>query len=857
MPNHPGLIDPPLVLSNVRIRGGLRPIVTTSMYRKPLLYPLMRLVNAVEVPDLAEQSRGAREQTLTMLDTIAAGLNRGENFLIYPAGRTERRGIEEIGATRAVADLLKRCPQANIVLVRTRGIWGSIFTTAYTGDHPSLERCVVRALGWVFAAMCIFLPRRNVTMTVEQIDRRDLPGITRDKLNPFLEEWYNRGAPEKPTFVPFSFLFGAKQYEYPVLIKTGRIDLAKIRPVTIRAVNEMVEERLKRPLSAEENSAEMPLDRLGLDSLERMDLALHIEDRFRFRSDRVADTLGELWALAEGQLSTSENNSESAPAAWNVPPSDKEQLAVLGETLAEAFIRRVLKTPDDVAVADHLSGVLSYRELYVGARLMAQRFRELQSAPLAPREGLHHGERDGYAIIGVLLPGSVAADVVFFGLHLAGKLPVLLNWTTGPASLVHAVKTLGIRHVITSKKLIDRLGIQIEGTEYLFLEDVRGGIGKLEAALTLLSTYVLSSRLLHGLPQPDVDAPAVVLFTSGSESTPKTVPLSHRNLVSNVRASLTRLQANRGDVLLGFLPSFHSFGLLANVLAPVLAGIRVAHYPDPTDAAGLVRTVATYKTTIVVTTPTFLSYLFNAAKPEELASLRIIVTGAEKCPEALFERAKQMVPHAFIQEGYGITECSPVVAGNPPGKPKLGSVGPPVAGVEVCIVNPDSHQRLPTGTTGMLLVRGPSIFNGYWDYIGPEPFTEVGGKRWYVTGDLVRLDDDGYIYFCGRLKRFLKIGGEMVSLPALEEPLSRLYPPTKNGPQVAVEGVDAPGRWIVLFTTLDISLKQGNDILAEAGFRGVMRLDAVERVDAISVLGTGKTDYKVLRKLVAEKGTNA
>ena len=304
MPNHPGLIDPPLVLANVRIPGGVRPIVTTSMYRKPLLYPLMRLVNAIEVPDLEEHSRDAREKTLTMLDTVAAGLNRGENFLIYPAGRTERRGIEEIGATRAVADLLERCPQANIVLVRTRGVWGSIFTMAYTGEHPNLERCVLRALGWVLAALFVFLPRRNVTMTVERIDRRDLPGITREKLNPFLEEWYNRGGPEKPTFVPFSFLFGPRQHEYPVLVKTGQVDLAKIRPATIRAVNEMVEERLKRPLSAEENSAEMLLERLGLDSLERMDLALHIEDRFGFRSDRVADTLGELWALAEGQLST-------------------------------------------------------------------------------------------------------------------------------------------------------------------------------------------------------------------------------------------------------------------------------------------------------------------------------------------------------------------------------------------------------------------------------------------------------------------------------------------------------------------------------------------------------------------------
>ena len=148
----------------------------------------------------------------------------------------------------------------------------------------------------------------------------------------------------------------------------------------------------------------------------------------------------------------------------------------------------------------------------------------------------------------------------------------------------------------------------------------------------------------------------------------------------------------------------------------------------------------------------------------------------------------------------------------------------------------------------MLLVRGPSIFNGYLNYDGPDPFIEVDGKRWYVTGDLVRLDEDGYIYFRGRLKRFLKIGGEMVSLPALEEPFSEPYPPTENGPQVAVEGVDAPGRWIVLFTTLDISLRQANALLAEAGFRGVMRLDAVQRMEAIPVLGTGKTDYKVLRK---------
>ncbi len=565
-----------------------------------------------------------------------------------------------------------------------------------------------------------------------------------------------------------------------------------------------------------------------------MDLALQIEDRFGFRSDRVAEMLGELWALAEGQLGSGGDKIEPPPPAWNVPPTSSDEPAVLGDTIAEAFVRRVLKTPDDVSTADRMSGVLSYRKLYVAARLMAKRFGAL-------------GES-----VGVLLPGSVAADIVFYGLHLAGKLPVLLNWTTGPANLAHAVKTLNVRHVVTSKKLIDRLGIQIEGAEYVHLEDIRGQIGKLEAAATMLLTYVLPGNMLRRAPRPDVDSPAVVLFTSGSESTPKAVPLTHRNLLVNLRASLKVLQATHQDVLLGFLPPFHSFGLLGNILAPILAGIRVAHYPDPTDAAGLVRTVASYRATIAVTTPTFLSYMFGSAGPTDLASLRVIVVGAEKCPDALFEKAKQMAPRAFVLEGYGITECSPVVAGNLPGRIKQGTLGPLVENVEAIIVDPDSHRPLPHGATGMILVRGPSIFGGYLNYIGPDPFMEVEGKRWYVTGDLVRVDDDGYIHFCGRLKRFLKIGGEMVSLPALEEPIAARWPPTENGPQVAVEGIDTPARHIVLFTTQDVSLSDANAVLAQAGLRGVMRLDAVQRVDSIPVLGTGKTDYKVLRKLVAD-----
>jgi long-chain-fatty-acid--[acyl-carrier-protein] ligase len=169
------------------------------------------------------------------------------------------------------------------------------------------------------------------------------------------------------------------------------------------------------------------------------------------------------------------------------------------------------------------------------------------------------------------------------------------------------------------------------------------------------------------------------------------------------------------------------------------------------------------------------------------------------------------------------------------------------------VVDPDTHHPLPIGQTGLLLVAGPTIFHGYLNHTGPDPFVQLDGLRWYNTGDLAALDEDQFIHFRGRLKRFLKAGGEMISLPALEEPLTRRYPPTEEGPRVAVEGIETPeGRRIVLFSTEPIVLKEANVVLTEAGFRGVMRLDEVRHIDRIPVLGTGKTDYKVLRNLIAE-----
>ena len=840
LPNHPAYIDPPLVLSHLRLGKALRPLVFSGIYRLLPLRPLMAMVDAFEVPDLSAQSRDAQAKTLEMIDAVVARIGRGDSFLIYPSGRLQRGNAEVVGSARAVHELLWRCPDLNVVLVRTRGLWGSSFGCAATGAPPSLVPTMLRNLGWALAALVVFLPRRKVTIHVEVLPKRTLPKASREQTNAFLEGWYNVDGPQQPAFVRYSHFFGPTAGHYAAGVSLPSIDPATIDPKTIRLVNDLVQGHLGRELDPHELAFDTTLEALGMDSLDRMDATLKVEQQFGFHNASVLNTLGELWALADGKLSGgAKEEAISVPAAWFALPRSTDAPAVLAGTVAEAFVRRALAAPSEPAVADRISGVLPSRRLLVGASLMARRF--------AAWPEKH---------VGVMLPASVAADIVFFALHMAGKTPVMMNWTTGPSSLAHGVKVTGTQRIITSKKLVDRLGIEVPGTPYEYLETIRGGIGKAEQISTLLGTILNSGAILRGLPKQDPDEPAVFLCTSGSESAPKTVPLSHTNLITNITDSLEVLEVTAADSLLGFLPPFHSFGLTGNVLLPHLTGIRSVRHADPTDARGLVETIRAFHPTMLFTTPTFLSYILSVSKAGDLKSLRRIIAGAERCPDAVFERTAALAPEAVILEGYGITECSPVLAANRVADRRRGFIGRPVRHVDIRVVDVDSGEPVATGETGMLLASGPSIFSGYLNHDGPSPFVELEGKQWYRTGDLVVADADNWLAFKGRLKRFLKAGGEMISLPALEEPFSKRYPADENGPKVAVEGIETPGgRQIALFTTFPLTLREASQILVEDGLRGVMRLDEVRQIETIPVLGTGKTDYKELRRLVTEAVT--
>jgi long-chain-fatty-acid--[acyl-carrier-protein] ligase len=831
LPNHPTRMDPSVVVTALWPWLHPRPVLFEGNFTNALCYPIMLLLGAIRVPDLSRASSRARARAEKAIGTVGDALRRGDNVVMWPSGRTQRGGVEVLGGARAAADILRQVPEARAVLVRTRGLWGSRFSAAYTGQFPNLFREMGVSVGLLLANLLFFMPRRRVDITVRLVERNELPELRRETLNPWLESWYNADVrPEKPTFAPYHFLFGPRTHEFPDTRSPAEAHLDRVKPETRHEVEEIVERKLHRRLTDAEKGPETTLDQLGLDSLDQMEVALDVEQQFGFAGEEVPRTLGELWALAQGLVE--QKLPKPAPPAWFRRPRD-EAAAITGETVAEAFVRRAVANPSDVAAADDAAGAMPYGRLLTGALLLARRFAELP------------GE-----YVGLLLPASVAGDMAFLALLLAGKVPVVLNWTTGTANLAHAARHLGLKHVVTSEQFLDRLlGLTIEGTIYVYLEDLHEGIGKFQRLCTLLRIRLLPAGVRNEVPRTDPDRPAVVLFTSGSEKAPKAVPLTHRNLLSNARACIEALALTRRDSVLGFLPAFHSFGLSITGLLPLLSGLRVVHHPDPTAAAALARKIGAYRPTLLAGTPTFVGYILDRAKADQLEAVRLIVVGAEKCPERLREHCAESMPRAVLLEGYGITECSPVVSVNQQSANRPGTVGPPIPGLEVRVTDLESGAPLPCGRQGMLEVSGPTVFPGYLGYDGESPFKECDGKRWYVTGDLGELDADGFIHLSGRLKRFLKAGGEMISLPALEEPFTHRYPPTDRGARVAVEGVEKPGggRHVALFITEPLELREANALLWEEGLRGVMRLDEVRQVEAIPVLGTGKTDYKALR----------
>jgi len=306
--------------------------------------------------------------------------------------------------------------------------------------------------------------------------------------------------------------------------------------------------------------------------------------------------------------------------------------------------------------------------------------------------------------------------------------------------------------------------------------------------------------------------------------------------------------------MFAILPPFHAYGFSTGGLMPLLSGIRVAFYPNPTDGMGLAKGFESWRATIMSGAPTFIKTMLKSAQPDQLKTMRLCVTGAEKAPQELFQLMAKIGKEQCLLEGYGITECAPILTANRPGKPRKG-VGSPLPGVELCVVDPETHALLPRDSEGLVLARGPNVFSGYLNPGLASPFLSIEGKEWYNTGDIGTLDKENRLTISGRKKRFIKIGGEMVSLIALEDALleatsAKGWERPEEGPSLALIAKEHPDGKpeLVVVTLFDTHPDEMNQALRDFGFSTLTRISRVIKVNELPLMGTGKIHYRLLEE---------
>jgi long-chain-fatty-acid--[acyl-carrier-protein] ligase len=851
LPNHTAHIDPLVLFTYLWPTYRMRPLVIEYIYRMRLLKPAMRFVKALPIPNFDLSINQLKlKQAERAIAEISAGLKARENFILYPSGRLKTSGKEVLAGASGTHAVLQECPEANVVLVRTTGLWGSTFSRAIEGQSPDLNKVLWNGVKVIFRNFLFFCPRRKIVIEIEVAS--DLPrNATRIDFNRTLENWYNQYPTEDGTRLQeeplklVSYAFWRKKLLTPFQgnkEKTGFTG-AKISDEVRNAVVAEIRRIVNNPNLEVRDEMTLAVD-LGMDSLNIAELLAFLSQKFGLPEvhPEGLDSVQNAMEIAAGSSAAGKPRHAILHEGW---PEERETrpdpVPPMGKTIPAAFLNSCERMDFYAACGDDLVGVLSYKNIKRSALVLALYFKTLPSKH-----------------IGVLLPASVGSYLTILALQLAGKVPVMLNWTLGPRYLDDMMRVSGAEVVISSWRFLDRLSHVDFGRladSMILLEDIRDQLSlktKIRGALLSMRKSKSIQRTL-GLMSIDENAPAVILFTSGTEASPKGVPLSHKNIISNLRGGMHCIDLDAEDVVYGILPPFHSFGFSVAGLFAILTGMRIAFYPDPTDSFALAEGIERWKITVFCSAPSFLRGVFQAAKPHQLDSVRYFVTGAEKTPAEFYEKVKALGTGASLVEGYGITECSPILTIN---RPHLGTqgVGHPLPDVEMMMIHPETKVPLRMGEEGEICVRGPSIFRGYLGET-KSPFITIHGKQWYRTGDLGKLED-GSLVLSGRLKRFTKIGGEMISLGAIEEAVSleliKRGTISSDVPSLALisDERDSGKSRLVLFLRGDATQEEINDLLQSSGFSRLIKISDVRKIEEIPLMGTGKTDYRRLQGML-------
>ncbi len=538
-------------------------------------------------------------------------------------------------------------------------------------------------------------------------------------------------------------------------------------------------------------------------------------------------------------------NHPSSFADWQNYPATMDPIHV-------SWLINAKKSKTAFAVADIEGVEIPHKRFLTGVLLFSKKIAEY-----SPEQN-----------VGLLLPSSGGGAIASMAILSLGKTIVNLNFTAGKKALQSAVDQAEVKNIYTSRKFLDKMqerGMNLESffpdCKLLMLEDIREEISPLSRIMTLLKAILLPVSLIRKsyFKEISMSDTAAILFSSGSEGSPKGVELSHSNIAANAKQAAIELGAVESDVIMSTLPTFHAFGFAITTLMPLSEGIPIVCHADPKDVVTIASGIQKYSGSILVGTPTFLRmYTINKKiSVESMQSLRLVVAGAEKLRTEVREGFENKF-NMPVYEGYGTTETSPGASVNLPDidspyklRNRPGTVGKAFSGTEFRIVNPDTLEPITIGEDGLILIGGPQIMKGYLKM--PEKTAEVieiiDGYRWYRTGDKGHLDEDGFLTIVDRYSRFAKIGGEMISLTTVEEEILDAC----NEKDLEIAATCLPdqrkGEKIILLSTKNIEKSALTKILSDAKINPLYYPSSILMVDEIPKLGSGKTDFGATKKI--------
>ena len=497
--------------------------------------------------------------------------------------------------------------------------------------------------------------------------------------------------------------------------------------------------------------------------------------------------------------------------------------------LQHRFLDSARQSPNKVAFIDRTTGRdITFKQARIAGLILARRFSKLERGR-----------------IGIMLPTSGGGALAVLGSVMAGLTPVMINYSTGAKkNCRYAQHQCDFHIIITTRGLLEKTGCP-QLPEMLFIEDILATLKPFEKALAFAKTQLPDVLLKRLVGRVDLEQPAVILFTSGSEKDPKVVQLTQRNILSNIDSFCTHMEIYGMDRLLAVLPYFHVFGLTINLWTPLCLGMTSITYANPLEFKTVAQIIRETKPELLVGTPVFLEGYVRQSAAGDFSSIKLAVSGADKCPDSLRQLFREK--HGLeIHEGYGATETSPVISANPRDDNRPGSIGRVIPGTEVKILNYETGEECAPGETGKILVRGAGVMNGYLNDVEESSLKLKSG--WYDTGDLGYMDADGFLYHKGRLKRFVKIGGEMVSLVAVEECLNEVT--DMDCECCVVELPDAKrGSKIVAVTSKEVDSSKTNKRLADE-LPNIALPRKYVTVSSFPRMGSGKTDFRGLTDYV-------